>query len=518
MPDFIGRLDDYNATVGTKFQVNDWLTDLSVTTGGNKQIYSVHNSVNRGMAAAFAAGTSKVQSPTTFQAGGVDFTHWVFNGDVSKQVAKDMSVYFGTELRHEKYEVLAGEFASYTLGGADSYAGNDPANSFASTRSNSGVYAGSTYDISPALVLEGTGRYEHYSDFGSAFVWKLASRLKVNDQVTVRASLSTGFRAPSLAQIYTQKTQYSFVAGSGIQVSGLANNVSTQAKALNVPQLKAEKSDNFTLGLGIKPDNNTSMTFDYYNIKLKDRIILGKEIVPSGDPTQQLDQILKAAGIVSLSFFVNGLDSRTSGLDFVMNRRNIALGEGKVALNFSGNYTLKNEREGDVKNPSTIAKAGQSVLDQTQEALMFTSRPKFKTIFGVDYDLDKVNFSLNNTVFGPTKFRNAGLDQNLEVVFKTKSVTDFAVNYALAKNMTLAFNINNIFNATPEWHLQAVNDVAKGNALLASTAIDPAYNLTAREIQNNLITFNGRYSGVTYDGSQFSQLGRMYNLSLNVRF
>ena len=557
VPSFIGKLDDYNGTGGVKFEVAGWQSDVSLTFGGNKQKYTVDHSVNRGIedariaamaanaanaasitaannfntanAAAIKAGTVKAQvvpaavtvpvgdrSPTHFDAGGVKFDHVVFNGDVSKQVAKDVNVYFGTELRHEQYEVIAGELASYTLGGADSYAGNDPANSGKSSRSNYGVYGGSTYDVTEALLFDATGRYEKYSDFGSAFVWKLSSRLKINDQVTLRGSVSTGFRAPSLPQIYTSKSQYSFVAGKGIQVSGLASNVSSQVALLGVPSLKAEKSDNFTIGLGLKPDRDTSMTFDYYNIKLKDRIILGKEIVPTGNPNAALDKILAAGGIVSLSFFVNGLDSRTSGIDYVLNHKNMNVAGGKMAINVSGNVTLQNERDGAVKNPASVASAGQSVLDATQDALMFTSRPKFKTIIGLDLAYDKLSYSLNNTVFGPTQFRNAGLDDNLIVKFKTKTVTDFNVNYEITPKMTLNFNINNILNVTPSWHIEALN--AQGAAILASKTIDPTYNLTPAQIQSNLITFNGRYSGVTYDGSQFSQLGRTFAASLNVRF
>jgi iron complex outermembrane receptor protein len=465
---------------------------------------------------AFVAKTSTVHSPTSFDAGGVKFTHWVLNGDISNQLSSSVNAYAGTELRHEKYDVIAGEPASYILGGADSYAGNSPDNSFPSSRSNYGAYAGATWDITDALLVDGTGRYEKYSDFGSAFVWKAASRLKVSDSITLRGSASTGFRAPSLAQIYTQKAQYSFVPGSGIQVSGLVNNVSAQAQALGVPKLQAEKSENITVGLGLKPDSNTSATIDYYNIKVKNRVVLGKEIVPSGDPTQALDKILKANGIVSVSFFVNALTSRTSGIDYVLSRKNLPLAGGKLTLNLSGNYSLKNEREGDVQNPAPVSKAGQSVLDETQEALMFTSRPKFKTIIGADLDYEKVNFSLNNTVFGPTHFRNAGMDRNLEVAFKTKSVTDFAVNYQVTKAVTLSFNVNNIFNVTPEWQFKALN--AAGTSLINDKTIDPSYNLTPIEIQRNLVTFNGRYSMVTYDGSQFSQLGRTFAASLNWRF
>ena len=515
VPTFVGTLDDYNATAGIKSNLDGWTTDLSLTYGGNEQRYFVGNSVNRQMAAAYAAGTGKVQSPTSFDGGGVKFEHWVINGDISKQVAPTVNAYAGTELRHERYQVVAGDQASWDMGGADSYAGNSPQNSGSFTRSNSGIYGGAIWDITPEFLLDGTVRYEKYTDFGSATVGKLSSRYKVSDKITLRGSVSTGFRAPSLGQIYTQKAQYSFVAGGGIQVSGLISNVSDAAAALQIPKLKAEKSNNITVGLGLKPDNNTSVTFDYYNIKVKDRIILSTEITPTGNAANPLDQQLAKYGIVSASFFVNSLTSRTSGIDYVASRKNIPLADGKLTLNLSGNLSLKNEREGAVNNPKLIADAGQSVTNATTEALMFTSRPKFKTLVGGDWEYKNIGLTLNNTIYGPTHFRNAGLDSNLEVAFKTKTVTDFALTYQVNKDTTLAFNLNNMFNVTPEWHFNALNKA--GQALLDDKTI-VSTGMTNAEIQRNLVTFNGRYSMVTYDGSQFSQLGRTFAMSLNYRF
>lgn len=522
VPGFIGTLKDFNATVGTKFELADWSSDVSLTFGGNEQMYTVTNSVNRTMENLYLDAVAKGTTPlplhgqTRFDAGGTKFNHVVFNADFSKDIAKGVNAYFGTEVRNEQYTIIAGEAASWLYSGPDSYAGNSPVNSFASTRGNHGMYGGALFDVSEALVVDATARFEKYSDFGNASIGKLSAKYKVDDTFTLRSSLSTGFRAPSLHQIYTQKAQYSF-SGGAIQVSGLASNVSKEVEALGVPKLKAEKSTSITLGIGFKPNKNTSMTFDYYNISLKDRIILGKEIKPSGDANAELDKILKNSGIVSLSFFVNALDSKTSGFDYVFNHRNMKVGDGKLAFNLSGNYVLKNERTSGVNNPASIAKAGQSVLDITQEALMFTSRPKFKTIFGFDYDINDFNFTWNNTVFGPTKFRNADLDQNLQVTFKTKTVSDFSVNYQINKNMTLAFAINNMFNVTPSWKLEAVGDKAKGQAILDSTTLDYS-GRTPAQVQSDNITFDQRYSMVTYDGSHFSQLGRMYNLSLNYRF
>lgn len=524
VPGFLGGLKDYNATVGTKFEVAGWASDVSLTVGGNQQRYTVTNSINFAMAdeyaAAVVAHTTPLppQSPNRFDAGGTDFSHTVWNADFSKELSQGINAYFGSEIRSEKYTIVAGDFASSYGAGANSYAGNSPRDAGTFTRSNYGIYGGASFDVTKKLVVDVTGREEKYSDFGKAFVGKIASKYTLADNLTLRGSASTGFRAPSLHQIYTQKKEYAFSNGS-IHISGLANNVSPEIKELGVPSLKAEKSTNFTLGLGYKLDRDTSLTLDYYNIALKDRIVLGESIKPSTLPgAAPLNAFLDRNHVESLKFFSNAIDSKTSGIDYVFNHKNMNIAGGKAAFNLSGNYTIQNERTGVVQNVKFVADAGQSVFNVTQDALIFTSRPKFKTIFGMDLDYQDINFSLNNTVFGPTTFRNADMDNNLSVVFKTKTVTDFSINYQLSKNMTLAFNINNLANVTPSWQFKAVADVAAGQALLDDKTVSPTNGMTRREYQTNLITFDGRYSMVTYDGSHFSQLGRTYNLSLNYRF
>lgn len=521
VPGFLGALKDYNATFGTKFNAAGWDSDVSLTFGGNEQQYTITNTINRAIEQKFLEGVILPQhGQTRFDGGGTKFTHAVLNADFSREISKGVNAYFGSEIRSEKYSIIAGDPGSYLYSGSDSYAGNAPARYLQDgvqrkgqagdwTRSNYGIYGGSIIDVSKEFVIDATGRFEKYSDFGNAVIGKLSGKYTVNNEVTLRASVSSGFRAPSLMQIYTEKNQYSF-SGGKILVTGILNNTSEDATKLGVNKLKAEKSTNITIGLGYKPTKDTSITLDYYNIALKDRIILGSTLGPTGDTKSAIDQVLAKREWVGLSFFANAMDSKTSGIDYVFNQRNIKLGDAKLAFNLSGNYTIQNERDGNITNPSSVSSAGMSVFDHTQDALMFTSRPKFKTIFGIDVDFDDFNLSLNNTVFGPTKFRNADIDKNLAVVFKTKTLTDFAINYQLTKNITLAFNINNMFNVTPSWNFEAAGDKAKGEAILKNPA-------KVRENYANA-TFNGRYPMVTYDGSHFSQLGRMYNLSLNYRF
>ena len=326
--------------------------------------------------------------------------------------------------------------------------------------------------------------------------------------MTLRGSFSTGFRAPSLHQVYTQKAQYSFVPGSGIQVSGLANNVSPQIRLLQIPALDAEKSTNLTVGVGVNVTENLSFTVDYYNIRVEDRIVLSNEIGPTGDPTNPLDEILNDNGIVSLSFFTNSLDTKTSGIDVVASYKNVPLGPGQLLFNLAGNYTIQNERDGAVKNPPIIAAAGQSVIDATQEALIFTSRPEYKAILGIEYALGKFSFGLTNTLFGPTQFRNAGMSSNLKLEFQPKVVTDLYIGYQASESVNITFNANNIFNVLPEWKFVALN--AEGQNILNEPALT--------KVQSNLVTFNQRYSQMSYDGYHFSQLGTIFNLAVNVRF
>ena len=525
VPTFEGDLNDYNATVGFKSVINDWNVDASFTTGGNAQTYKVNQSHNRNVVYSPStwvdannngvvdngeitegAQLYRENSKKSFDPGGTGFYHNVGNLDVSKILSDNVSVAFGTEFRYETFEVIEGELGSYDGGGADSFSGNSPENSGKFTRYNFGGYASLNWSPTENLTLDGTIRSENYSDFGNAFVWKASGAYTISDKYTLRSSLSTGFRAPTLHQIYTQKAQYSFIPGQGIQVGGLVNNVSSQAGLLGLPKLKQETSTNFTLGLGGKVNRNLTFTVDYYSINVEDRIVLSTEVTPPALPA--------FAGLSDLSFFVNALDTKTSGIDVVIGYNKIEAGEGMLGFNLSGNYVIENARDGDVKNPASIAATGQSVVNQTQEALFFTSRPQSKWILGTTYDIGKFGLSLNNTYFGKTTFFQQGLSTdangkfNFRTEFTPKVVTDLGIRFHATETLTLAFNVNNLLNLLPEWGFKSEN--AAGDAILA----DPAQVKN----QSNLITFNQRYSQMTYDGYHFSQLGTMFNLSLNYKF
>lgn len=503
IPTFEGDLIDYNATIGLRSKKNGWNFDGSLTLGLNSQDYTVFNSHNRSPDTT-ANGTHIYQenSPINFKPGGTTFSHQVGNIDVSRAVTDQLSIGIGAEFRSETFEITEGDKASWDGVGADSYAGNRPENSGIFNRYNFGGYLDVGFDVTKTFLISATIRNEYYGDFGNAFVYKVSSRLKVlEDRITLRGSYSTGFKAPTLHQIYTQRVQYSFVAGGGIQGIGLINNVSPQARLLGVKPLTPEESKNLTVGIGARLLENLSLTFDYYDISISDRIVISNRVVTD------------SATLSEVEFFTNSISTKTSGVDLVIDYKNIDVGSGVLGLSVAGNINLKNERDGDIptvigfdKSDSTFKEI--NVIDATQEALFFTSRPKEKFVAGVSYEIENLYISLNGTYFGSTEFRQAGLSQNLKTVFEPKVVTDLALTYDLFDNVSLSANVNNILDVLPEWKFEALN--AAGEAILN----DPAQT----KVQTNLITFNGRYDIMTYDGFHFSQLGRIYNLSLTYRF
>lgn len=514
VPTFEGDLTDYNFTAGAKNETNGWKSDLSFTLGGNKQVYTVDNTVNRTLGTA---------SPTRFKPGGYGFNHTVGNLDITKAITDAFNIGFGAEARSEAYTIFAGDTASYSGEGSNSFPGLLAVNAGTNTRFNLGGYVDLSYDITKDFLINGTFRTENYSDFGNANVYKLSSRYKfLDDKVVVRASYSTGFRAPTLHQIYAQSTQASFVGGF-IQLSGLFNNRSAQARALGIPALRPEESTNISVGLGLNPTKNLSISLDYFNINVQDRIVYSSSI-SSDDPTSTLGMILSNAGVANIQFFINGIETNTSGLDYVLSYRNIGLGNGKLNVNLAGNFMLENEIVGTPNEPTAIKDAGGSILNAQIKSLLTEGRPEYKSILGFDFSIGKWGFGLNNTLFGPTRFQD--LDNDIDVVidpvagttssvmnhikaeFDPAVVTDLSIGYSFNDKWSLSVNCNNLLDVLPKWDLVPIDAV--GTAAIA----DPA----AKSLLRGFLGFSGRYDILGYNGSQFSQLGRMFNAQLSIRF
>ncbi len=436
-PKFEVDINDITFGVGVKGTQGKYMYDVSHMVGSNSVNYTVRNSLNTGMGSA---------SPTTFYPGGYSFSNQVTNMDIARRLNSKAFLSLGTEFRTERFQARAGDEASYFGNGAQSFPGLQPQNAVDAMRYNFGMYAGVDYDVSEALLVGITARLENYSDFGQNFSYKASGRYRINDNVSMRASYSTGFRAPSLHQIHLSNIQ-TLVSGGTISNQGTFNNESSVVRLLGVESLKAETAQNISAGFTAKVGSHINISADVYSVDVNDRIVYSSSIA-SSDTTSAVGQILAANQITSLKFFVNAVNTNTQGLDLVGTYQGLGLGTGSLDINLAMNLN-QTSIVGNITTPSAIASAGVDIFDRKEQGRILSSRPQTKLIAGLDYNHDKWSLNLTNTYFGSVTWQHAG-DPSKDQTFAAKWVTDLSFTYPMSEKCSLSFGINNLLDVYPD--------------------------------------------------------------------
>lgn len=446
-PTFESDIQDITFTVGNKFFFNDWTLDLSLTNGSNDVQYLVSNSVNVGLGA---------NSPTEVDPGGYNFGNTLGNLDLSRQFG-DLSFSAGVEVRNESFESRAGEEASYISGGIQSFPGLQPSNALDESRTNTGIYAGLDYDISSSFLVGGAVRFENYSSIGdgdsrSNFSWKINARQILGDNKgAIRASVSTGFRAPSLHQIFLSNIQ-TLLVGNEVAQQGTFNNVSDVTRnLLQVPQLDVETSFNFTAGLTYKLTDNLSATIDYYNISVDDRVLLTNQIstgaLPDGNSVRTG---LENDGVESFVFFTNAADTETQGIDFVLSLDNVSAGEnGSLGFTAALNWNDIEVDAAGITVPAVFADNNIDIFGREEIGRIETGRPNLKASLGVSYKTGGLRFNLNNTYFGEVSEIHP-TDPSLDQEYAGKVLTDLVVGYDINEQINVNLTVNNLFDVFPD--------------------------------------------------------------------
>ena len=439
-PTFETDIRDLLFTAGSTFKLGGFNADLSATYGGNSVDYTIGNTINLSLGA---------NSPTTFDAGAYAFSNVLVNFDINKTFGEQVSFGFGVEGRQEQFKVTAGEEASYIDGGAQSFPGLQPSNALNETRTNIGAYTTLDWDASDKFLIGGAFRYENYSDFGGNFSWKINSRYKLGAGV-LRASYSTGFRAPSLHQVYLSNIQ-TLVSGGTISNQGTFNNVDPVIEDLGVASLFAETSKNISAGLTVKAFKNFTISLDYYNVKVDDRVLFSGEIGATdddGNTNTTVQSVLDANNITSLKFFINAINTITQGFDYTLRYKNIDLGAGKIDLNFAVNIN-KTAIDGEVETPSSLTNYKTKIFNRKEQARITSSRPNTKLLFGGNYRVHKLTAGLNNTYFGKVTWQHAE-DPTKDQTFAGKVITDLSLGYEFSKLISMNLTVNNLFDVYPD--------------------------------------------------------------------
>ncbi len=438
-PTFETAIGDITFNAGTRNEFGDWSSDLSFSYGASTVEYVIGNTINPSLLP---------NSPTEFDAGAYSFENQILNYDLSRSF-NNLSLSVGTELRREIFDVTAGQEESYVDGGAQSFPGLQPSNELGEdegTRTNVGIYVGADYDLSDNTLLGGAVRFENYSDFGSNLSWKLNARQYIGDKKgAIRASVSTGFRAPSLHQVYLSNVQ-TLVSGGTVSNQGTFNNVSEVVQSLGVPALDAETSFNITAGLTYKLTDELTFSGDFYNVTVDNRVLFTGEIGFDGDDTttNPVEEILLANDVTSLKYFVNALDTKTTGFDVVLN-----YDTPKFGVVLSGNVNETTIENDEIVSPGVVGEEGYEILNRKEQSRITSARPNLKGLLGLTYKMDKFRVSLNNTYFGEVTWQHATIPEN-DQTFGARVITDLLFGYDISEKFRANLTVNNLFNVYPD--------------------------------------------------------------------
>ncbi|WP_153798196.1 TonB-dependent receptor [Foetidibacter luteolus] len=492
------RIKDLSISAGVKGKMaGDWQWDFSNTLGRNDFHYYGDKTFNASLGA----------NKTHFDDGGFNFLQNTANLNFSKEIpgiAAGFNLAFGAEYRYEKYTIYRGEEASYKTytpnylfrdstrdengnpvfddngdalfdstfkaGGSQGYPGYQPGDEVSANRNVVGAYIDAEIDVTKKLLLDAAIRIENYSDFGFTSNYKLAARFKATSIFNVRWSVSTGFRAPSLAQINFSNT-FTTVQGGNIAEVKIAPNYSPITKSAGIDELKQEKSLNASLGFSLQPAKGLTITLDGYWVKVKDRVVLSGQF-SADDPT--LDPVftstLKGLNVSLAQFFANAVNTTNKGVDIVIDYNRQFAGKQNFRALFTANFQKMTIDKVNVPSRlSATPELRSTFLSEREKNFILASAPKAKFSFNLEYGKDRFTVGTRFTYFGKIVLMGYGDGSNPANVllpqvptdatgayvpdqynYSGKLVTDVFASFKLAKSITLFAGVDNLFNVHPD--------------------------------------------------------------------
>lgn len=468
---------DRSATLGVKGMFIGWKMEVSNTFGQNTFTNKAKNTLNASLGE---------QSPTSFRGGKLQFTQNVVNVDMSKKFnwLSDVGIAWGGEYRYERYQIIAGEKASYANyamgreivnpdgsislvpdingtipmkfgpdgktpipGGAQGNAGFSPQNETDSQRNSLAAYTDVEINFNQSFLVDLAGRYEYYNDFGSTVNGKIALRYKISNSFNFRGSGSTGFRAPSLQQRYYSSTGTSYVNGNMYEV-GTFTNDSKVAQLLGIPKLKPEKSRSLSAGLSAKV-GRFHFSLDGYFTRINDKIVYTDLF--SGDPNgssseKEIYQILQQAGAQKARFFANAVDTETKGIDAVLSY-NTFLGNGKLFIDLAGTISYT-QQVGSIHTSRLLKDKKDIYFSNSSKVYLENVIPNQKFNISLTYAIQKWNLFLRNNYFGGVTEPSNTLSN--QQYYNPRWITDVSIAYKLTDFLKLTVGANNLFNCYPE--------------------------------------------------------------------
>lgn len=461
-PRFIGDVEQLYGTAGIKGELGGGLTyDLSATMARNSLSLSMTDSLS----ASFGP-----QSQTEFFFGDLIQREQVYNLDLTYPIevgfASPITLSGGAEYRREEYEKTVGDTQSYAAGpfarqplytqvspgvfapvlntsgaqvvatqspAASGYGGVSPVFAGKNSQKSFGVYIGAEADITEALTMGVAGRYEDYNTFGNAFVWKANALLELSPAVSLRATLGTGFHAPSPGQNNTQIVTTNFRGGNQVQ-TGTYPTTSAIAQFYGAESLQPEKSRNYGAGFILKPADNLTITVDGYIIDVRNRIGISQTFRVTAADVAALPALAIVGVDGDVNYFTNGFDTSTKGIDAVATYRTDFAGG---SLNATLAYAY---------NKSKVTDFNPSVISAAQRFNIANLPPKHRLNASANWQIG--DFQVNGRVNYFSSWAN-----QLEYPgqrFSGKATVDLDASYTFMDHFTLTVGANNLFDTYPD--------------------------------------------------------------------
>lgn len=433
------NVTDYSLALGVRGEVfAGWDGDLSIVHGANEFDQGLKNSVNSSLGTA---------SPTEFDIANYKYEQTVINFDLVRATtwgSIPVNVANGLEFRSEDYRTKAGDSASFAAGdavacpecvtfgnsdtarpGAQSSFGLTPADEVDEHRFSWSAYLDFEFDLTDRWLLSLAGRFEDYDDFGSTFNYKIATRFDLGAGLALRGSVSTGFRAPALAQAFFTGTTSSFGENRSL-VNTLSLPVTAPlAQANGAQELAAEESLNRSIGFTWFHDSGFSLTFDYYEIDIDDRIALSENIPVEGVP-----------GVGQVRFFTNVVDTETTGFDVV----------ASYALDQWSFYAAYNKTDTDITN-----EPDRDVFGIEERNTLETASPDDKIVLSGQWTGDALFVLARGVRFGETeRIFDFGDGFEPQQVYGAEWSVDAEVGYRFTDNWSVAVGANNLLDQYPD--------------------------------------------------------------------
>ena len=448
-PDFGADISDFAVVLGLRGETAGSMSwDVRGRVAESEADYVLGESINPSLGRL---------SPTSFKPGKLAQEETALTIDFVKPLdvgnfASPLNFAFGAEYREETYKITAGDEASNGFGptyayfgvGSDGFQGFPEASAGSFDSKSMAAYVDFETDVTERFSAGVAGRFEDYDEFGNTFDWKLSGRFEVTDTFAIRGTINTGFRAPTPGQVNTLNVTTSADSEGNLIPFGTYPVSNPIAIALGSQPLDPEESTNFTFGIVLQPRDNVSVTLDYYDIQIEDRLtILENEIGPD-----QVD-LLEDAGIPdadlllgsTANFFVNGFESNVSGIDLSV-VADFEIGGGDLRVDFRHNY---NQQEVDNVTEGTLNAA--TVYDLENQV------PENRSALTFNYDTGRM-FSgylrLNRFgEWGDSGGQLAAGDGSEAVKYGAEVLVDVEATFRFTDNVRLAVGGENIFDTYP---------------------------------------------------------------------